>query len=113
MAAAKDLGLRGERAEAVRKRVGEVAQQALLKLAAELELYDPHVEHIPRGRGKSRRVDEVLAGEVPTHWVERFAKIADQIRRDYVIDESADTETHETKQPEQPPADRLKRLKVV
>ena len=85
MAAAKDLGLRGDEAKRVRKRVGTVARKALAKLAEELELYKP----IPAKRLR-RKVDleDITINGVPLDWVERFVKIADQLRRDYVIDEA-------------------------
>lgn len=85
LAAAKDLGLRGDEAKRVRKRVGTVARKALAKLAEELELYKP----IPAKRLR-RKVDleDITINGVPLDWVERFVKIADQLRRDYVIDEA-------------------------
>lgn len=115
MAAAKDLGLRGDDAAKVRKRIGDVAQRALEKLATELEIYKPTA----RKKGRLNRtdasyhVDDVVAGAVPTSWVERFARLADQLRRDYVIDESADRESAPDEQPEPTPAQPLTVLKLV
>lgn len=113
MAAAKDLGLRGEPAAKVRKRIGDVAQRALEKLATELEIYKPTAHK--KGRMSRRDADyhvvEVAENAVPVSWVERFAKIADQLRRDYVIDESADQQPVE--QPEPKPAEPLTVLKLV
>lgn len=109
MAAAKDLGLRGDEAAKVRKTIGTVAQRALGKLAEELEMYQPKPAKKVRGRRSSIEIDDVVKCAVPTDWVERFAKIADQLRRDYVIDESAD----ETKDKTKPPRKALSGLKVV
>lgn len=110
MAAAKDLGLRGEDAAKVRQRIGTVAQRALEKLAVELEIYKPTARKKVRGgRRTDIYVDDVVENAVPVSWVERFAKLADQLRRDYVIDESAD-DASETQQPERQP---LQGLKVV
>lgn len=112
MAAAKDLGLRGDDAAAVRKRIGDVAQKALGKLAEELEIYKPKPAKRARGKGAAYDVLDVVTNGVPCHWVERFAKIADQLRRDYVIDESADSDSAPDQQPETP-LPLSSRLKVV
>lgn len=109
MAAAKDLGLRGDEAGKVRKTIGTVAQRALAKLAEELEMYQPKRAKKARGGRHNYDVDDIVKSAVPTDWVERFAKIADQLRRDYVIEESAD----EPKEKQKPPRKALSGLKVV
>lgn len=115
MAAAKDLGLRGDDAAKVRKRIGAVAQRALAKLAIELEIYKPTARKKLRGGRRTEiHIDDVVENAVPVSWVERFAKIADQLRRDYVIDESADPQqSAPDPQPEQEPDKPLRRLKLA
>lgn len=98
-----------DEATAVRRRIGEVGREALEKLAKELPAYDVRIS----SKGRVTR-------EIPKHWVERYEKLANQLRREYRLDGAADlVEFAEPAPTIEPPgqdeheADPLQGLKLV